>query len=158
MKALLIDDERLARVELRRLLAAHPEIEIAGEARNAEEAVGLIRDIALDLLFLDIQMPGMTGFDLLERLDDMPQVIFTTAYDEYAIKAFEVNALDYLMKPIAPARLESALAKLRPRAKPKLQQVFVRDGDRCWIVRIPDIFLPESEETIRGFISAMIVR
>jgi two-component system LytT family response regulator len=145
MKALLIDDERLARVELRRLLAAHPEIEIAGEARNADEALELIRSVAPDLLFLDIQMPGKTGFDLLESLEELPQVIFTTAYDEYAIKAFEVNALDYLMKPIAPARLASALAKLRPRSKPKLQQVFVRDGDRCWIVRLPDIFLLESE-------------
>jgi two-component system LytT family response regulator len=145
MKALLIDDERLARVELRRLLAAHPDIEIAGEARNTDEALELIRNVAPDLLFLDIQMPGKTGFDLLESLEDLPQVIFTTAYDEYAIKAFEVNALDYLMKPIAPARLASALAKLRPRSKPNLQQVFVRDGDRCWIVRLPDIFLLESE-------------
>jgi two-component system LytT family response regulator len=146
MKALLIDDERLARVELRRLLGAHPEIEIVGEARNAEEALDLIRNLAPDLLFLDIQMPGMTGFDLLEQLEELPQVIFTTAYDEYAIKAFEVNALDYLMKPIAPARLASALSKLRPRApRVKLQQVFVRDGDRCWIVRLPDIFLLESE-------------
>jgi two-component system LytT family response regulator len=146
MKALLIDDERLARVELRRLLAAHPDIEIAGEACNADEALALIPSVAPDLLFLDIQMPGKTGFDLIESLEDLPQVIFTTAYDEYAIKAFEVNALDYLMKPIAPTRLASALAKLRPRApRAKLQQVFVRDGDRCWIVRLPDIFLLESE-------------
>ncbi len=145
MKALLIDDERLARVELRRLLTAHPEIEIAGEARNTDEALDLIHSVAPDLLFLDIQMPGKTGFDLLESLEDLPQVIFTTAYDEYAIKAFEVNALDYLMKPIAPARLATALAKLRPRTRAKLQQVFVRDGDRCWIVRLPDIFLLESE-------------
>jgi len=146
MKALLIDDERLARVELRRLLAAHPDIEIAGEARNAEEGRDLIRKVAPDLLFLDIQMPGETGFDLLESLEELPQVIFTTAYDEYAIRAFEVNALDYLMKPIAPARLASALAKLRPRAqRAKLQQVFVREGDRCWIVRLPEIFLLESE-------------
>ncbi len=146
MKALLIDDERLARVELRRLLASHPDIEIAGEARDAEEALDLVRRVAPDLLFLDIQMPGKTGFDLLESLEELPQVIFTTAYDEYAIRAFEVNALDYLMKPIAPARLASALAKLRPRSsRAKLQQVFVREGDRCWIVRLPDIFLLESE-------------
>lgn len=146
MKALLIDDERLARVELRRLLASHSDIEIAGEARNAEEALDLIRRIAPDLLFLDIQMPGKTGFDLLESLEEVPQVIFTTAYDDYAIKAFDVNALDYLMKPIAPARLASALAKLRPRSpRAKLQQVFVRAGDRCWIVSLSDIFLLESE-------------
>lgn len=146
MKALLIDDERLARVELRRLLASHPDIEIAGEARDAAEALDLIRRLAPDLLFLDIQMPGKTGFDLLESLEDLPQVIFTTAYDAYAIKAFEVNALDYLMKPIAPARLASALAKLRPRSpRANLKQVFVRAGDRCWIVSLPDIFLLESE-------------
>jgi two-component system, LytTR family, response regulator len=146
MKALIIDDERLARVELRRLLAAHPEIEIAGEASNGDEALTLIAQASPDLLFLDVQMPGLTGFDVLERLDEIPQVIFTTAYDAYAIKAFEVNALDYLMKPISPARLAAALAKVRPRSGPtRLERVFVRDGDRCWIVALPDIFLLESE-------------
>jgi two-component system LytT family response regulator len=146
MKALLVDDERLARAELRRLLTQHPEIEIAGEARNGEEALALAAQLSPDLLFLDIQMPQMSGFDLLERLDDVPQVIFTTAYDAYAIKAFEVNALDYLMKPIAPARLAAALAKVRPRPAPvRLERVFVRDGDRCWIVALPDISLLESE-------------
>jgi two-component system LytT family response regulator len=146
MKALLIDDERLARLELRRLLAAHTEVEISGEARTGEEAVALIAETDPDLLFLDIQMPGMTGLELLEKLEDVPQVIFTTAYDEYAMRAFEVNALDYLMKPIAAARLAAALARVRPRAeRSRLEQVFVRDGDRCWIVRLPDIFLLESE-------------
>jgi two-component system LytT family response regulator len=146
MKALIVDDERLARAELKRLLAVHTEIEIAGEARNGAEALDLIAKLGPDLLFLDIQMPGMTGFELLERLEDVPQVIFTTAYDRYAIQAFEVNALDYLLKPIAPNRLAAALAKLRPRPeRTRLEQVFVRDGDRCWIVRLPDIFLLESE-------------
>jgi two-component system LytT family response regulator len=147
MKALIIDDERLARLELRRLLAAHPEVEIAGEARGAEEALALIAQLAPDLLFLDIQMPGMTGFELLERLEDLPQVIFTTAYDAYAIKAFEVNAIDYLLKPIVPARLAAALARVRPVSERggRLEQVFVRDGERCWIVRLSDIFLLESE-------------
>ena len=146
MKALIIDDERLARLELRRLLGAHPEVEIAGEARGGEEALALIPKLVPDVIFLDIQMPGMSGFDLLERLDDLPQVIFTTAYDEYALKAFEVNALDYLLKPVAPARLAAAVARVRLRTEPaRLEQVFVRDGDRCWIVRLPDIFLLESE-------------
>jgi two-component system LytT family response regulator len=146
MKALIVDDERLARLELRRLLAEHPEVEIAGEARGGEEALALIPQLLPDLLFLDIQMPGMTGFDLLERLEDLPQVIFTTAYDQYAIKAFEVNALDYLLKPIAPARLAAALGRVRPRSeRSRLEQVFVREGERCWIVRLPDIFLMESE-------------
>ena len=146
MMELIIDDERLARLELRRLLAAHPEVEIAGEARGGEEALALIAKLGPDAIFLDIQMPGMSGFDLLERLEDLPQVIFTTAYDEYALKAFEVNVLDYLLKPVAPARLAAALARVRPRTEPaRLEQVFVRDGDRCWIVRLPDIFLLESE-------------
>lgn len=154
MKALIVDDERLARAELRRLLAAHPEIEIVGEAQNGEEALGLIPKLAPGLVFLDIQMPGLGGFDLLERLDDMPQVIFTTAYDQYAIQAFEVSALDYLLKPIAPARLAAALSKVRTRPDAgvgssgdsrRLERVFVRDGERCWIVSLPEIFLLESE-------------
>jgi len=118
MTALIVDDERLARLELRRLLAAQPEVEVVGEARNGEEALDLVPKLAPDVLFLDIQMSGMTGFDLLERLEDVPQVIFTTAYDAYAIQAFEVNALDYLLKPIAPTRLAAALAKVRATARP----------------------------------------
>ena len=145
MKALIIDDERMARQELRRLLAAHSEIEIAGEARTAEQALELIGHIEPDVLFLDIRMPGMSGFDLLGRLDDV-QVIFTTAYDEYALKAFEVSALDYLVKPVAPARLAAAVAKLRPRnVSSTLERVFVKEGERCWLVRVSDIFLLESE-------------
>jgi len=146
MNALIVDDERLARVELRRLLAAHPEVAVVGEASSGAAALDEIARAAPDLLFLDVQMPGMTGFDLLERLDVVPQVIVTTAYDAYALKAFEVNALDYLVKPIAPERLAAALARLRPPARRELlEQVFVRDGDRCWIVRLPEIFLFQSE-------------
>jgi len=146
MKALIVDDERIARQELRRLLLAHPEIEITGEAQNGEQALELIPKLAPDVIFLDIQMPEMTGFELLTKLDDVPQVIFTTAYDQYAIRAFEVSALDYLLKPIAPARLAAAVAKLRPRKiPPRLEQVFVRDGERCWLVRVADIYLLESE-------------
>lgn len=146
MKALIVDDERIARQELRRLLAAHPEIEIAAEAHNGEQALELIPKLAPDVIFLDIQMPEMTGFELLTRLDDVPQIIFTTAYDQYAIRAFEVSALDYLLKPIVPARLAAAVAKLRPRKlPPRLEQVFVRDGERCWLVRVADIYLLESE-------------
>ena len=158
MKALLIDDERIARAELRRLLAAHPEIEIVGEARNGKEALEQIAATAPDVIFLDIQMPGMSGFDLLERLEEPPQVIFTTAFDQHALQAFEANALDYLLKPIAPARLAHALKKLAP-ARPvpgaaaspaalpatPLDRVFVRDGDRCWMVQFSEIVLLESE-------------
>jgi two-component system, LytTR family, response regulator len=146
MKALLVDDERVARLELRRLLAAHPEIEIVGEAQNGAQALDLIPKLAPDVIFLDIQMPEMTGFEMLTRLDEVPQIIFTTAYDEYAIQAFEVSALDYLLKPIVPARLAAAVAKLSPRKlPPRLEQVFVRDGERCWLVRVADIYLLESE-------------
>jgi two-component system LytT family response regulator len=145
MKALIIDDERLARAELRRLLGGHPEVEIAGEARDGLEARDLIDKLHPELIFLDIQMPGMSGFELLESLDEVPAVIFTTAYDQFAIRAFEVNALDYLLKPIAEARLAAALARVRPAEISRLEQVFVREGDRCWIVRLPDIFLLESE-------------
>lgn len=148
MKAVIVDDEQLARFELRRLLRAHPSVEVAGEAQDGEEALRLVRAHSPDVLFLDIQMPGMTGFDLLEKLDgELPEVIFTTAYDQHAIRAFEVNALDYLLKPIAPDRLQVALSRLEPRKQQpfRLSQVFVRDGERCWIVRIADISLLESE-------------
>lgn len=148
MTALIVDDERLARNELRRLLAAHPEIEIGGEARNVEEALQLAVEVKPDLLFLDIQMPGQNGFELLERLERVPQVIFTTAYDEYALKAFEVNAIDYLLKPIAPERLAAALERVgsrRSAVMPGTQQIFVRDGERCWFVRVNEVALLESE-------------
>jgi two-component system, LytTR family, response regulator len=146
MNALIIDDERIARQELKRLLSAHPEIEIVGEANTGEQALELIAQLSPDVIFLDVQMPGMSGFELLEQLDDVPQVIFTTAYDEYALKAFEVSALDYLVKPVAPARLSAAIAKLRPqqhRVRP--ERVFVKDGNHCWLVRVSDISLLESE-------------
>lgn len=130
MKAIIVDDEQLARFELRRLLRAHPEVEIVGEAKDGDEALQQIREFTPDVLFLDIQMPGMTGFDLLEKIDDdLPDVIFTTAYDQHATKAFEVNALDYLLKPIAPDRLKSALSRLGTKQPAsRLSQVFVRDG------------------------------
>lgn len=146
MNALIIDDERLARQELKRLLSAHPEICLAGEASSGEQALDLIRQLHPDVIFLDIQMPGMSGFDLLERVQDVPQVIFTTAYDAYALKAFEVSALDYLVKPVVPARLAAAVARLRPqRSHIPLERVFVKDGERCWLIPVADIFLLESE-------------
>src|SRR5678815_5523252 len=112
MKALIVDDERLARKELMKLLEEHPSIDIVGEAQNADEAEQMITELNPDLLFLDIQMPGRTGFQLLESLDQVPLVVFTTAYDEFALKAFEVSALDYLLKPITAERLAEAVHKL----------------------------------------------
>ena len=157
MKTLLIDDERLARNELRRLLVAFPHIEIVGEARTAQQARELIGSVRPDLVFLDVQMPGETGLELLESLEPpAPRVIFTTAHDEFAVKAFELNALDYLLKPVDPARLATALARLEersavaPAAAPtgrlaNEDKVFVREGDRCWFVEVRTIRLLESE-------------
>src|SRR5262245_15691871 len=113
MNALIVDDERLARNELRRLLQAHPEVAIVGEAANVDEAEARLGELAVDLLFLDITMPGASGFDLLERLDRVPFLIFTTAYDQHALRAFEVNAFDYLLKPIRPERLSAAIEKTK---------------------------------------------
>jgi two-component system, LytTR family, response regulator len=158
MRAIIIDDERLARAELRKLLQEFPEIEIVDEAGNVEEGIAKIDLQNPDLIFLDIQMPGKTGFDLLAEVDKAPQVIFTTAYDEYALKAFEVNALDYLLKPVEPKRLADAIQKLNGengfRSAPvssenfktltEKDQVFVKDGDRCWFVKLSDIRLFES--------------
>jgi two-component system LytT family response regulator len=160
MKAIIIDDERLARAELRKLLQEFPEIEVIDEAANADEGAQKIEAGNPDLIFLDIQMPGKTGFDLLAELDRAPQVIFTTAYDEYALKAFEVNALDYLLKPVEPKRLADAIMKLHnlesvghthsftPDASRTLlteaDQVFVKDGERCWFVKLSEIRLFES--------------
>jgi two-component system LytT family response regulator len=158
-KAIIIDDERLARAELRRLLLEFPEIEIVEEASNVEEGLEKIDHLSPDIIFLDINMPGKTGFDLLQELDRTPYVIFTTAYDEYAVKAFEVNALDYLLKPVEPKRLADAIHKVNEAfAKEHLaiqesaskgllnehDQVFVKDGERCWFVRLGDIRLFES--------------
>jgi YesN/AraC family two-component response regulator len=112
MRALVVDDERLARNELRRLLARHPEIEVVGEAANASEARMRLGSLDPDLLFLDVQMPGETGFDFLASIDRAPVVVFTTGYDEYAVRAFEVSALDYLVKPVQPQRLAATVRRL----------------------------------------------
>ncbi|MCK6649085.1 MAG: LytTR family DNA-binding domain-containing protein [Bacteroidia bacterium] len=158
MKAIIIDDERLARQELKNLLSAYSEIQIVGEANNAEAAVEQIKQLKPDVIFLDIQMPGKNGFELLEEISGVPEVVFVTAYDEYAIRAFEVNALDYLLKPVQPTRLGETIKKLlnkdsSEKAENKEQtqalndddQVFVKDGDKCWFVKLSDIRLFESE-------------
>jgi two-component system, LytTR family, response regulator len=113
MKALIVEDSRLARKELKELLRHYPDITIEGEAARADEAYALLTRSRYDLMFLDINMPGKNGFELLEMLEDIPLVIFTTAYDEFAIKSFEYNALDYLLKPVKPEALERAIVKAR---------------------------------------------
>ena len=152
MRAMIIDDEPPARREIRRLLNEFGWIEVVGEAGNVDQAEELVASLTPELLFLDIQMPGGTGFDLLSRLEDLPQVIFTTAYDEHAVRAFEVDALDYLLKPIDPSRLAEALSRAKaaqaartPQPGAVLEQIFVRDGERCWFVPLREVRLLSSE-------------
>jgi len=156
MKALIIDDERLARQELKNLLAEHKEIEIIGECANAEEAKEKINLLKPDVLFLDIQMPGKTGLELIEEISGLPEVVFVTAYDEFALRAFEVNALDYLLKPVSKERLSETIKKLLAKEDKDVKkenttpfhdddQVFVKDGEKCWFVKLSNIRLFESE-------------
>ena len=155
MRALLVDDERLARAELTRLLDKFPEIEIVSEASNGEEAIKLIEEHKPDLVFLDIQMPGMTGFEVLEHLHIVPNIIFVTAYDEYALKAFEVNALDYVLKPIELSRLEKAIEKVDSKNQEQdihtnkelshESQIFIKDGEKCWFLKLDKVRMFESE-------------
>ncbi len=159
MKALIIDDERLARNELKRLLENFPRIEVIGEAANADEALELIEKLKPDLLFLDIQMPGKNGFQLIEALEnDVPEVIFTTAYDEYALKAFEYNASDYVLKPIDLPRLSEAVNRVLDEGVRHSEQtttvgkeilgendhIFIKDGEKCWFVKLGKVRLFES--------------
>lgn len=162
LRTLIVDDERLARRELRRLLEPLEDVTVVAEASNADEAEAAVQKHSPALLLLDVQMPGDSGFDLLERLDAVPHVVFVTAYDEYAIRAFEVNALDYLVKPVEPERLEEAIETVQERAAETTpqavvsddeepqdtltaeDQVFVKDGERCWFVRLAEVRLFEA--------------
>ncbi|MFY0591686.1 LytR/AlgR family response regulator transcription factor [Roseivirga sp.] len=157
MKTLIIDDSRLARNELKRLLKEFDNVQIIGEAASADEAKEKIGELKPDLIFLDIQMPGKNGFQLLEELEVLPEVIFSTAYDEHALKAFEYNALDYLVKPVQKQRLAGSVSKVFDKIKKKEaeqsegndnlltihDQVFVKDGERCWFVQLSEIRLFE---------------
>lgn len=158
LKTIIVDDERLARAELKRLLEPYTsKIEVIGEFGDPQEAIDQINTLKPDLVFLDIQMPGKTGFDVIEELESFPKVIFVTAYDEYAIRAFEVNALDYLLKPIDEHRLKETMSRIAQQAEEVTEevqnesilsendQVFVKDGDRCWFVTLKDVRLFESE-------------
>lgn len=153
MRALVIDDEPVARLEMRRLLKAHPEIEVVGEAEDPDTALEMIAKLKPDLLFLDIQMPGANGFDLLASIPShVPHVIFCTAYDAHALRAFEVNAIDYLLKPLDPARLSQALLRLGLKneahagiasEEPLLEtdRVLLKNESRSWFAPVRSIFL-----------------
>lgn len=159
MRTIIADDERLARNELKRLLDQYPFIEIVAEAENGEDALQKINHFRPELVFLDIQMPGKNGFEVLQHLDDgvNPEVIFTTAFDEFALKAFDFDAVDYLLKPIEPSRLEQALKKLEEdraeterhadeqlRIFGEQDQVFVKDGNKYWLIKLNSVRLFES--------------
>lgn len=155
LRTFVIDDERLARQELMDLLTAHPEIDVIADFGDPLEAIKAIEEQKPDLLFLDIQMPGMDGFGLLQELSSVPDVIFVTAFDEYAIQAFDVSALDYLLKPVQKDRLQEAVSKVTANPQIKMEdkkevlgaedQVFVKDGDRCWFVKLGEVQMFESE-------------
>jgi len=149
---IIVDDERLAREEVKRSLAGYPEFEIVGEAKNYDEAKKQIETLQPELIFLDIQMPGRSGFDLLEALDEVPQVVFTTAYNEYAVKAFDIDALDYLVKPLRKERFAITIEKIRKKLLKTEQydasekQVFIKDGNKCFFVQLKDVYLIESAD------------
>ncbi len=153
IRAVIVEDSRLARNELKELVKNYPEIEIIGEAENVDSGFELINKTQPDLLFLDINMPEKDGFELLEMLDNVPITVFTTAFDEYAIKSFEYNALDYLLKPINPKRFAQAIEKVNSNLVEKEEkndkklnltsQIFIKDGEKCWLVKISDIYLFE---------------
>lgn len=156
LKAVIVEDSRLARNELKELLKEHNQIKLIGEAENADNGFELINKTNPDLLFLDIHMPGKDGFELLEMLDHVPTTVFTTAFDEYAIKSFEYNAFDYLLKPINPKRFSKTIEKIieqhqngvekddAPKNELSIEkQIFIKEGERCWLVKVKDITLFE---------------
>jgi len=151
---IIIDDERLAREEVKRSLAGFPEFEIIAEAKNYDEAKKLIEALKPELIFLDIQMPGKSGFDLLESLQEVPQVVFTTAFNEYAVKAFDMEALDYLVKPLRKERFAITIERIRkrllktemPHNDASEKQVFIKDGNKCFFVQLKGVYLIESAD------------
>lgn len=155
-KTVIIDDERLAREEVKRALKNHPEFHVVGEANNVDSAIEIIEQEEPDVLFLDIHMPQKTGFDLLEELTSVPEVVFTTAYDQYAVKAFELNALDYLVKPLREERFEKTIAKVKQELLKKAEvtsevlpmhrKIFIKDGESCHFIPLSEIHFIESLE------------
>ncbi len=156
MRTIIVDDERLAREEFKSMLKEHPQIEIVGEFKNTIEAEQGLKDLQPDLMFIDIQMPGETGLEFLKRMDFAPRTIFVTAYDEYAVKAFELNAYDYLLKPLDPERLEDLINRLEEENKTpesvqnteklkKGDKILVKDGEKVWFINIDDIRYFESD-------------
>lgn len=162
-RTIVIDDERLAREELKSILKEFPEINVIDEAQNGDEGIEKIKKLQPDLIFLDVNMPGLTGFEMLKKLDEIPHVIFVTAYDEYALKAFEVNAVDYLLKPVDITRLSEAIEKLKANEEHEFEsnhalksdrknrplsikdKVFIKDGEKCYFVGLEEVRMLESD-------------
>lgn len=158
MKAIVVEDSRLAREGLVRMLSNYPQIQIVGQADTVDSALALVAQWQPELLFLDIHLPGSNSFALLEQLDYLPKVVFTTAYSDYAIRSFDFNTVDYLLKPISQARLEQAVVKLlaasetepeSPIPRPVMtlepdSKIFVKDGEQCHLVDLKDILYIES--------------
>ena len=153
MRAVVVEDSRLAREGLVRMLGEHAALEVVGQADHPDTALALIMDLRPDVLFLDIHMPGASGFDLLAQLDYLPRIVFTTAFSEYAIRSFDYNTVDYLLKPISPERLEQAVRKLLgdtdsytapPRRLGMDSKIFVKDGEKCHLVGLESIRYIES--------------
>lgn len=161
-KAIIIDDEQLARQRLTRLLRPYEDIELIGEAANGLEGLNLIEKLKPELIFLDIEMPVLNGFEMLAKLRLQPKVVFTTAYDHYAIKAFEEDSIDYLLKPIETERLEKTIRKLklhqterqipidallnRLQYKTTVKTLSVKTGDKILLIRLEDILFIEAED------------
>ncbi len=155
-KTIIVDDERLAREEVKRALRPHKEFQVVGEASNVDEAIQIIEAEEPDVIFLDIHMPEKSGFDLLEELGAVPEVVFTTAYDQYAVKAFELNALDYLVKPLREERFVKTIEKVKqelinkskatPDVLPMHRKIFIKDGEDCYFIPLSDIHYIESLE------------
>jgi len=156
MKTIIVDDERLAREEFKLMLSKYPQIEIIGEYKNTIEAEEALKTIDVDLMFIDIQMPGETGLEFLERIDNAPRTIFVTAYDDHALKAFELNAYDYILKPLDEDRLDEVIKKLDeeekiPESVEKAEilksddNIFIKDGDKVWFIKVNEIRYFESD-------------
>lgn len=159
IRTLIIDDERLAREELSKILAQFPQLELIGQASNAEEGISTINTLQPDLVFLDISMPGMNGFEMLKQIEDVPQVVFVTAHDDYALEAFENQAIDYILKPVDPNRIAQVVKRLSMEIEQDSQllasrktkklgindSVFIKDGDKCWFISLSKVRMMESD-------------
>lgn len=165
LRVVVVDDEELARAVVREHLAAHPGVEVVAECANGLEAIEAVAALAPDLVFLDVQMPRLTGFETLELLDPRPAVVFVTAYDRHAVKAFEVSAVDYLLKPFSKERFDAALAKARAllgsgakgpdpaalaaAARPEgvpLERIAVREGTRVTLFAVETVAWVKAED------------